>query len=190
MILFIIFNVVNMAYWDWDQLKIFMAIYLIAIALWSYAEENQIWRLHFACIILVIPGILENFKVFQEGPSFTVYDVEKVMQAKQVISSTEKNAIIAAAPDHNNVVTLAGRRMFSGYAGTLWSHGLPYYDREKTLKDFNQLVKCKEVSNDADRPYCPDYLVWGSAEKRFWQNVKPESFGLKPVISNVLYRFN
>ena len=59
-ILFILGNMFQIAVWEWDQIKIFVMIYLISIILWSINENKKSFYAHFfVSLFLIIPGLCE-----------------------------------------------------------------------------------------------------------------------------------
>jgi hypothetical protein len=164
--LFLGANFFLLAEWEWDQIKIFIALYLIALARWSVEERNVVRVAQILSIALIIPAIGEIYIIAKKRPMHTVFSRQLVVQAEVIRNATQPNDIIAAAPNHNSVAILTGRKMFIGYAGWLHSHGIKYRDRENQQRDFLRLASCQEKS-------CPRYLVWGDAEKKWWGRERP-----------------
>ncbi|NLF24438.1 MAG: hypothetical protein GX589_02105 [Deltaproteobacteria bacterium] len=162
--IFVLGNLVKLAFWDWDQLKFFLALYVLFLFIWTRENESLLFKLHHFFVLLTVPALVESYKLFEKGETYTVYTKKNVEQARIVASLTPKSAILAAAPDHNNLATLTGRRLYSGYGGTLWSHGINYKEREQRLQNVEELCQCR-----SDLEPCPDYLLWGDAEARFWK---------------------
>ena len=93
-------------------------------------------------------------------------------------------AVIAAAPDHNSLVTLTGRKMFYGYEGALHAHGLNYQKRQAIFKDLDKLKNCSRASEKV----CPDFLLWTAREKKYWQREEPGP-GVERTRLSYVYRF-
>jgi hypothetical protein len=188
LLLFVLGNIFKLAYWDWDQLKVFLGIYLIFLAMWSRLRDSAAWRFHLLFVLLTVPAGYELFKLFQKGEIFTVYSQEAMTQAAVVRSETPPDAIIAAAPDHNSLVTLAGRKLYMGYLGTLWSHGIDYGARERRMKDLPALCACAAVEREKDPTFvCPGYLLWTEAERRYWQSAQVPACAVRAG-ADFLYR--
>jgi hypothetical protein len=84
--------------------------------------------------------------------------------------------VIHAAPDHNSPVTLTGRKLFYGYEGTLWSHGVDYDWRREMVERIDLLPACKKLPKVLEHPgtkVCPDYLLWSDREKRKYNRLEP-----------------
>ena len=181
--LFLLGNAVLLSGWEWDQIKVFLAIYLVFLMIWSQLDDVPIKRVGLLCAILLAgPGAYELYRVYQDKPMFTVYDQQRVAMASLIKDYTEADDILAVAPDHNSLGTLTGRHLFMGYTGTLASHKIDYGQREKVLKDLSLLQSCfsRFQALNLPRDVCPQYLVWDEAAKRFWKRQNPGD-GFKPV---------
>src|SRR3989304_1076179 len=56
--------------------------------------------------------------------------------------NTPQDSIFLTAPIHNSFVSnLGGRRIYMGYPGLLWVHGISYGSRERNLKDIYMGVR-------------------------------------------------
>lgn len=173
-LLFLLGNFVSLATWDWDQLKIFIALYTIFIFLWSRVEDNKAaYRLHYLLIILCLPAIIEAGRLFYVGDISSPFSKKALAEAQAIEDLTPPTAIIAAAPDHNSSVLISGRKMFMGYTGTLWSHQIDYEARERVLRDLTALCTCREKKQISDIENCPDYLFWNDAASRYWHGQVP-----------------
>ena len=60
--------------------------------------------------------------------------------------------------------------MFLGYAGTLWSHGIKYKDREWMVKNMSLLCNCEKNTSLKGQENCPDYILWNENARKFWAN--------------------
>jgi len=91
-----------------------------------------------------------------------VFDAAGIAFAELVKEKTPPRALIIHAPVHNTPVFLTGRRSLMGYPGHIWTHGLPFVQREGEIRriylgtlDADQLL----------RNYGVDYAVVGPLEK-------------------------
>lgn len=175
--MFLAANVVQISSWNWDQLKIFLGIYLITMSLWQTLPNARARRAHWLLVVLLAPCIAELVISLQRYDRYTVYTKEELKLAEEVRDATSPSAVIAAAPDHNSPVTLTGRKMFYGYEGTLSSHGLDYMPRRELFLSLDKLAKCRELAEADERiapsVSCPQYLYWSDREKRYWKIDKP-----------------
>src|SRR5262245_2388897 len=164
-LLFAAGNAVQLAVWDWDQIKVFLGVYLVFLAVWSRLGGLAARRAQWACLLLVVPGLVEA-SVALRSEARAVYTAEDVERAEAVRERTPPSAVLACAPRHNSFATLTGRRLFAGYAATLWSHGIDSRAREERLRDLRALAAC-------DLPICPTHLLWTQSEQGFWNAETP-----------------
>ncbi len=82
----------------------------------------------------MLAGAIDVWRVAtsQNGPQ--VFSSSGIAFAKTLHDATPANALILHAPAHNHPALLSGRRLFSGYNGHLWSHGLDYESRVRDVK--------------------------------------------------------
>lgn len=167
LIVFLLANFVQIAVWEWDQLKIFIGIYIVSLHLWTQLKGREAVFLQFMIVPLIVPAAFDCFTSFYKGENFTIYPQKVVEQAEQVRKTTEPDDVILAAPDHNSLVTLTGRKLYYGYEGTLWTHALKH-DYRKQLMYAGPEAVFKGCSEERENPpACPDYLLWSDAENRY-----------------------
>ncbi len=195
LLLFLFGNFVQLAVWDWDQLKFFLALYLISLSLLAALREPlTFWQkaaVNYSLLMLIIPGFYEFYTVLAKYSDFTVYSTEDLKQAETVRNFTEPKAVILAAPDHNSPITLTGRPLFSGYEGTTHSHGLPYGPRKQLMEKLENIKLCPNrlVGQPGATAVCPKYLFWSEREKRYWKKQKPgDDAVFKILTGEVLYK--
>ena len=189
--LFLAANFVQLAIWDWDQLKVFLALYAIFLFIWSIQEDRYLFWVQFSCIFLMIPTLYEGAKIFAVGDNHTLFERKEVDRATIIASAyVEPHAIFAAAPNHTSPIGLTGRRLFLGYDGWLFSHGLDYGKRSEMNKDLKKLAHCKtEGEFKGTLGICPDYLLWTEAEKTYWKVQTPPADGFEKTELDYLYKF-
>ena len=165
--IFILGNIFQLAIWEWDQIKIFLAIYLLILLIFS---DYRGWRqvaAQVCCILLILPGVWEAWKIFVAGSNDRIYSAADLNLAEKIRDRLPVDSVLANAPDHNHPVTLTGRRMYMGYDGTLFSHGIDYAARREKMSDPDLLVTC---SGD---PSCPRFIVWTERERNYWKSPSP-----------------
>lgn len=128
-LLFLLFNCIQIAVWNWDQIKLFAALYLVLLTAASFSASRlgAIGKIILGVVIL--PGVVESIRSLDPYKDLTVYSKESIKVAAEIRRLTRPGDIIAGMPDHNSPITLTGRVMFSGYSGTLNSHGIDYEER-------------------------------------------------------------
>lgn len=190
-ILFILGNIFQAAIWPWDQIKIFMAIYIIMATLWISAyEKGNAGFLNLLLFIFIIPGLCEVRKVISENNMHAVYSRDDWIKAQEIIKITKPDDIILSAPNHNSLITLSGRRLFMGFPGTLFSHGSNYLDREGIMDTLTRAVNCRALlSQKPAEDNCPNYLLWAHNEVAKWGRIDQKSaLQLEPTTLSFLYR--
>ncbi|HXL82371.1 MAG TPA: hypothetical protein VN951_15960 [Pyrinomonadaceae bacterium] len=138
---FIVPNVLKMAPWIWDNIKVLFywwvasapLVAILLARLWQKGFAQRFLALVlFACITLA--GALDVGAIVMQSAKFQVFDSAGVAFAELVKEKTEPRALIIHAPVHNHPVFLTGRRSLMGYPGHIWTHGLDYTQREAEIK--------------------------------------------------------
>lgn len=189
LILFLFGNFVQLAIWEWDQLKFFLALYFISLCFLQTFETDQFRPLISSfLLLLILPGLYETFEVMRDFKNHTVYSRQEMSMADSIKRTVEPEAIIAAKPDHNSLVTLTGRRLFAGYDGTLSSHGIDYQARYNLEKNLDRVVHCRSESSSRSA-ICPDYVLWTDREKGYWlREALDYPRLLTPAVDGFLYK--
>ncbi|MCB0334888.1 MAG: hypothetical protein KDD62_01240, partial [Bdellovibrionales bacterium] len=120
-------------------------------------------------------------------PQFTVFSAQALRDAKLVELNTDQDAIIAAKPDHNHPVLLTGRRLYYGYEGTLWSHGVDENDRQQRKQINESLAQIAGCTTNTSYQVCPTHIYFSSLEYRMW-NRSDLQHGFKATNVPFLYR--
>lgn len=138
---FIIPNVLKMAPWIWDNIKVLFywwlasapLVAMLLARLWRKGQAQKFGALVlFGCITLA--GALDVGVIVLGSNKFQVFDSTGIGFAELVKEKTEPRALIIHAPVHNHPVFLTGRRSLMGYPGHIWTHGLDYTQRESEIK--------------------------------------------------------
>lgn len=177
-LLFVVANVIKLAVWEWDQIKVFLVIFSIFAMVWSIYINDSEWNLKTIALntmftlLLIGPGSYEVWRLWQAKENYEIYDKSKVALAKLIQETVPEKAIIASPTDHNSAATLSGRSLFMGYPGTLASHSIAYRSRENIHLNIHSLRFCKKRS-DIDLALCPEYIVWDHSARKYWHRVTP-----------------
>ena len=166
---FIVPNVLKMAPWIWDNIKVLYYWWLasaplVALLLAKLWRDGKVRRvialLLFVCVTLA--GALDVAGIAMRSIKYQVFDAAGMRFAELVKAQTAPRALIIHAPVHNTPVFLTGRRSLMGYPGHIWTHGLEFLQREGEIKriymgapDAEQLI----------RNYGIEYAVAGPQEK-------------------------
>lgn len=179
LVMFIFGNTVQLAEWDWDQIKVFIGIYLAFLLAWAWIDTREARSLHLVCLFLILPGAIECAHIFVKGEMFPVYTGEEVALANKVRMSTDPESVIHGTSDHNSILTLTGRKLFYGYEGTLVSHALNFGWRRDAAENIDLLPACRrraKAEGLADNQrYCPQFLLWSEREKQKYNRLIPGS---------------
>jgi hypothetical protein len=166
---FIVPNLVKMAPWIWDNIKVLYywwlasapIVALLLARLWHQGRTRRLLAVVlFGCVTLA--GALDVAGISLRSIKYQVFDAAGLGFAELVKAQTEPRALIVHAPVHNTPVFLTGRRSLMGYPGHIWTHGLQFVQREGEIKriylgspDAEQLI----------RKYGIEYLVLGPQER-------------------------
>ena len=138
---FIVPNLVKMAPWVWDNIKVLFywwlasapIVALLLARLWHQRGLPRILAvLLFACVTLA--GSVDVATIVLRSAKYQIFDRPGIQFAEIVKRETEPWARIVHAPVHNHPVFLTGRRSLMGYPGHIWTHGLEYRQREGEIK--------------------------------------------------------
>jgi len=171
---FIIPNMVKLAPWIWDNVKILFYWWIasapIVALLLARLWESNAWNRGLAAVlfvVLILAGGLDVFALVTRQGEYQEFDRDGVNFAKMIEQQTPPRATILHAPVHNTPVFLTGRRSLMGYPGHIWTHGLDFGQRETDIK------KIYAGSPDAAAllaKYGVDYVV-----------IDPQEHSLMPV---------
>jgi hypothetical protein len=166
---FIVPNLIKMAPWIWDNIKVLYywwlasapLVALLLARLWHQGRTRRMLAVVlFVCVTLA--GALDVLGIALRSIKYQVFDAAGIRFAELVKEQTAPRALIVHAPVHNTPVFLTGRRSLMGYPGHIWTHGLQFVQRESEIKriylgtpDAEQLI----------RKYGIEYLVVGPQER-------------------------
>ena len=166
---FIVPNVLKMAPWIWDNIKVLYywwlasapLVALLLARLWRQSRIRKVIAvLLFVCVTLA--GALDVAGIVMRSIKYQVFDAAGLRFAELVKSTTAPRALIVHAPVHNTPVFLTGRRSLMGYPGHIWTHGLEFMKRESEIR------RIYLGSPDAEqllRTYGVEYAVVGPQEE-------------------------
>ncbi|HKP48082.1 MAG TPA: hypothetical protein VJT50_15885, partial [Pyrinomonadaceae bacterium] len=166
---FIVPNVLKMAPWIWDNIKVLFywwvasapLVAMLLARLWQKGVAQKV-----AAVVLLVSvtlaGALDVGAIVLRSNKYQVFDAAGVSFAELVKEKTEPRATIIHAPVHNTPVFLTGRRSLMGYPGHIWTHGLDYVQRESEVR--------RVYAGGADAPlllqkYGVQYAVVGPHER-------------------------
>lgn len=165
---FIIPNLIKMAPWVWDNIKVLFYWWLASAPLVALLLA-RLWRqgpIRKVIAVLLFVGVtfagaLDVAGIAFRSVKYQVFDAAGLKFAELVKEQTPPRAVIVHAPVHNTPVFLTGRRSLMGYPGHIWTHGLEFVQRESEIK------RIYLGTPDADqllRNYNIEYAVVGPHE--------------------------
>jgi hypothetical protein len=138
---FIVPNVMKLAPWVWDNIKVLFYWFvgfvpLVALLLARMLQSGRGWRILGVTAILsmTLAGGIDVWRVLSGQTQLQEFDRDGIAVAAIIRDQTPPRALILHAPTYNPPVFLTGRRSLLGYTGYIWAHGLPYLDREAGIK--------------------------------------------------------
>ena len=138
---FIVPNIMKMAPWIWDNIKVLFywwlamapLVALLIARLWRGAVPHKMLAtLLFACVTLA--GALDVGAIVLRSNEYQIFNAEGMQFAELIKREVPPNALVIHAPVHNHPVFLTGRRSLMGYPGHVWTHGLEFGQRESEIK--------------------------------------------------------
>lgn len=140
-VLFVVSNVLKLAPWEWDNIKILiywyvMSLPFVALAIAWLWRRSAGWKAVAAATVLVLTmsGGLDVWRTLSGQINYRVFEPDAVTVANRIRASTRPDAVVLNAPTYNSAVVLSGRSSFMRYSGHLGSHGIDYKPREEDLK--------------------------------------------------------
>ena len=160
---FIIPNVLKLAPWIWDNIKVLFywwiasapIVALVLARLW----EGNAWKRALAAILFVVltlAGGLDVFALLTQQGEYQEFDRDGVTFAEMIKQQTPTRSTVLHAPIHNTPVFLTGRRSIIGYPGHIWTHGIDFGPRESDVK---KIYSGSLDAADLLSKYGVDYVV-------------------------------
>ncbi len=184
---FIVPNVVKLAPWDWDNIKVLVYWALVScvfVALVVSVLLTHRWVVlkvlgAALLILLTLSGAMDVLRAASPIEDVTLFGQAEVEVAEMIRQKTPPRAVILHAPIHNSVVALTGRQSVMGYPGHLWTHGIDYGQRE------NEVKAIYRGGPESAKPLASlnvDYVVIGPAEQSQMQVAENFFTALYPVV--------
>lgn len=186
---FVVPNVVLLAPWAWDNIKMLVYWYLVSCALVSLLLArlftHRIILLRVAALLLLgvltLSGGLDVLRGLSSVEYTLLYGRAELEVAELIRARTRPRAVLLHAPIHNSLVTLTGRQPFMGYPGHLWTHGVDYKPREEQVE---MIYRSPGQSETLLKQNGIEYVIVGPAEreKYFPNGGEQNLFAKYPVI--------
>jgi hypothetical protein len=185
---FIIPNVLKIAPWIWDNIKVLFYWWLASAPLVALLLA-RLWRqgivkrgiavFLLACVTLA--GGLDVAAIVLRSNEYGIFTAPGIQFAELIKREAPPQAVVIHAPVHNHPVFLTGRRSLMGYPGHVWTHGLEFGPRESEIR------RVYAGAPDAAvilRKYGVDYAVVSPLEKNI-MNVNDQFFSSFQLVGEV-----
>jgi hypothetical protein len=183
---FIISNVIKLAPWEWDNIKVLIywfvgSLPLVALLLAKLWERGKLLRVAAACAlaILMFSGALDVWRAASGSESYQVAEPDAVKIAEDIKAVTEPHALFLNAPVFNSAVGLSGRRSLMRYSGHLASYGIDYTERETDVK---KILTGTPTGETLMRKYNVEYVLIGPEERNDFK-AREDIFTRFPVVA-------
>ena len=166
---FILPNLIKVAPWVWDNIKVLFYWYIASVPLvaWLLArvwqQRKSWWRWAAAGLLasMMLSGMLDILRVVEEASEYQEFDPQGIEIARYISRQTPPHAVVLHAPTYNTPVFLTGRRSLLGYEGWMWSRGLKYPQRSA---DIQSIYSGSPDAERLIRQYHIQYVLVGPAE--------------------------
>jgi hypothetical protein len=165
---FIVPNLIKVAPWVWDNIKVLFWWYVASAPLvaWVVArglEAKRKWRLLSAgaLVALTLAGALDIIRVLSGATEQMEFDSQGIAIARQISEQAAPRAVVLHDPTYNSPLFLTGRRSLMGYAGWMWSRGL---DSSQRQTDIQHMYSGASDAESLLSKYGVDYVLIGPAE--------------------------
>src|SRR6185503_6661506 len=125
---FIVPNLMKMAPWIWDNVKVLFywwlasapLVALLIARLWRAGVEQKVLAsVLFVCLTLA--GALDVAAIVLRSNEYQIFNTQGIQFAELVKREVPAGAVVIHAPVHNHPVFLTGRRSLMGYPGHVWT---------------------------------------------------------------------
>ncbi|MGC2743786.1 MAG: hypothetical protein WA672_11400, partial [Candidatus Angelobacter sp.] len=180
---FIVLNLIKVAPWVWDNIKVLFLWYVASASLvawllarWWQQRSLIRWLAPAVLATLLLAGALDILRVVSEASEYQEFDAQGIAAARLISAQTAPRALVLHAPTYNSPVFLTGRRSLLGYPGWMWSRGLDYSGRST---DIERIYAGAPEAEALLRKYNVDYVLVGPMElasfkvnEQFWSKYK------------------
>jgi len=184
--LFVLANVIKLAPWEWDNIKVLIYWYVGSLPFVGFAIA-WLWRLNalgkvasiVTIFVLIASGGLDVWRTVSHQHSYRVFEPDGVKIGERLRYVTAPDALFLNAPTYNSAVVLSGRLSLIRYPGHLDSHGIDYKEREGDVK---QMYRGGLVARQLFEKYRIDYVLVSPEERRAFP-VNDSFFAGFPVVA-------
>jgi uncharacterized membrane protein (UPF0136 family) len=166
---FIVPNVVKLAPWVWDNIKVLFYWYvgfvpIVALLLSRLLRGRRALQAAglSALIAMTLAGGLDVWRAVSGQTVYGEFDRDAIALAARIREVTPPRARMLSAPIWNATVFLTGRQPLLGYTGHVFSRGLPYAEREG---DIARIYAGDAAADQLLTQYGIDYIVVSPIER-------------------------
>lgn len=138
---FIIPNLIKLAPWVWDNIKVIFYWFiastpLVALFLARLMRKGAWPRTAAIALLLTLTlsGALDVWSVASGAAELRIFDADGIRFAETIKRETAPRSTILHEPTFDTPVFLTGRRSVMGYTGHISSHGIDYLERQSEVR--------------------------------------------------------
>ena len=185
---FIVPNILKMAPWIWDNIKVLFywwlasapLVALLLARLWRQGNVKRVVAIVLLASITAA-GALDVASIVLRSTTYQVFDSSGIQFAELIKRQTQPRALVMHAPVHNHPVFLTGRRSLMGYPGHIWTHGLDFVERESEIR---RVYAGAPDAGTILRKYGVAYAVVSPLERNI-MNVNEQFFSKFEIVGEV-----
>ena len=187
---FVVPNLVKLAPWVWDNIKVLFYWYVASVPLVAlmlatwFKQAKWRWLATGLLAVLTLAGALDIVRVLSGATEYREFDADGIAIAREIRQRTEPRALVLHAPVYNPPVFLTGRRSLLGYPGSIWSRGLDSGQRER---DIQKIYSGAPEAASLLRRNRVNYVLLGPLERQYLNennlNVNEGFWSQFPVIA-------
>ncbi|MBX3288938.1 MAG: hypothetical protein KF855_06275 [Acidobacteria bacterium] len=179
-LLFIIANVVKLAPWQWDNVKILIYWYVGSLPFVAYALA-RIWRagtpfkpvVAVCLFVLAASGSLDVWRTMSKQINYGIFSADGVALAERAKTFLPRDTVLLNGPTYKSVAVLTGRVSLMRHPGHLGSHGIDPRQRHAEINEMYrggpQAMKLFEKYNIEYVLFTPDEVTEVSPNQAFFQ---------------------
>jgi hypothetical protein len=185
---FIVPNVMKLAPWIWDNIKVLFYWYVASIPLVAYVLAHWLsrksklrWMAAGLLATLLLSGGLDILRIITNTVEMREFTPDGIATSKLIAQVAPPQAVVLHAPTFDSPVFLTGRRSLLGFPGWIWSRGLDSSQRENDIR--------RMYAGDADATallerYHVDYAIVGPQERALMP-VNEKFWSRYPLMSHI-----
>ena len=167
---FIVPNLIKLAPWVWDNIKVIYYWFLVSVPLVALLLARLMrgsFTMRAAAVALLVTltlaGALDVWSVASRAAEFRIFDADGVRFAGMVKRQTRPRATVLHEPTFDTPVFLTGRRSVMGYPGHIGSHGI---DWEERWREVRRIYSGGAAAEKLLAKYGVEFVVVGPHERR------------------------